>query len=53
MAHLSHYVPATHAREQNTSKRPKTAKGGEKGKTGSRKKDFIIINSPDCSEFQD
>jgi hypothetical protein len=33
-------------------KRPETAKGGEKGKTDSGKKDFIIINSSDCYEFQ-
>jgi hypothetical protein len=42
-----------HVREKkNALKRPKTAKGGEKRKTGSGKKDFIIINSSDCSEFQ-
>jgi hypothetical protein len=52
LAHLSQCVPATHERKQNTSKRPKTAKGGEKGKTGSGEKDFIVIDSSDCSEFQ-
>jgi hypothetical protein len=52
LAHLSQYVPATQGGKQNTPKRPKTAKGGEKGKTGNGKKDFIIVNSSDCSEFQ-
>jgi hypothetical protein len=38
-------------RKEKKLKRPKTAKGGEKGKTGSGKKDFIIINGSDYSEF--
>jgi len=41
LAHLSQYVPATQERKQKKSKRPKTAKGGEKKKTDGREKDQI------------
>jgi hypothetical protein len=40
LAHLSQYVPATQERKQNTSKRPETEKGGEKGKNRQREKRF-------------